>query len=77
MGHCFIKSAEDDLVQIIQKLTKLIDGGVAGYRASTKAKLDSMNPSLDDPRKIQIASEMSTKAMSRYSTDQPALEKPH
>lgn len=62
MGHCFIKSAEDDLVQIIQKLTKLIDGGVAGYRASTKAKLDSMNPSLDDPRKIQIASEMFDKS---------------
>ncbi len=62
MGHCFIKSAETDLVKIINSLTELSKDGIEGYRASTVAKLEALVPPVDDPRKADIAAEMFDKS---------------
>ena len=62
MVHFFIKSAETDLVKIINNLTKLSKEGIEGYRASTVAKLEALIPPVDDPRKVDIASGMFEKS---------------
>lgn len=58
MGHCFIQSAESDLISIIDFLKALSVEGIPGYKASTVAKLKSTDLVLDDESKQTIASNM-------------------
>lgn len=62
MGHCFIKSAESDLVSIIKSLTECSKDGIAGYRASTIAKIAAFVPPVDDPIKADIAARLFDKS---------------
>lgn len=55
MGQCFIGESEDDLLSIINELLRLSEHGIAGYQASTTAKLSGMVPAIDDPSKRAIA----------------------
>ena len=57
-GQCFIKESEDNLVSVLKGLQRLSERGVAGYQASTTAKLSSMVPAIDDPGKQAIAESM-------------------
>ena len=54
MGQCFIRESEDNLVSILKELIRLSRHGVAGYRASTTAKLSGMASAVDDPSKQVI-----------------------
>lgn len=53
-GQCFIRESEDNLVSILKGLLRLSEYGVAGYRASTTAKLNNMVPTIDDSDKQAI-----------------------
>lgn len=56
MNHCFIQSAEEDLVSIIKTLVELSKEGVAGYQASTTARLASTSLVRVNEEKIKISS---------------------
>lgn len=56
--HFFLKEAEDDLVYIIRELLSYTNTGIPGYMHSSKAKLASMTPNLDDNMKMEIAASM-------------------
>ena len=62
MGQFFFKEAEDDLAIIITRLIELSKAGIPGYKTSSMAKINSMNPKPDDNRKIEIAADMFDKS---------------
>ena len=62
MGQFFFKEAEDDLAYIIMRLLELSRAGVPGYRSSSMAKINGMNPMPDDEKKIEIAANMFDKS---------------
>lgn len=57
-GQCFIRESEDNLVSILNRLLQLSECGVAGYQASTTAKLTNMVPAIDDLDKQTIVESM-------------------
>ena len=62
MGQYFFKEAENDLEYIIMRLLDFSKIGVPGYKSSSIAKINGMNPLPDDDKKIEIAANMFDKS---------------